>query len=1042
VADSTLVGRTAEFARLGGYLSRAGSGGGLVVVAGEAGIGKTRLVDELATGAAASHGVVRGRADEHETVAFGLWLGPLRQLDLPHPGTDASIAASELRWDVVDLLVSGLRSSGPALVVLDDLHWADDDSLWILEHVTDRVVDADVTIVATTRPSAEARAARWHNVYRRAEVVALDGLDVAEVQELSSRMGATASDAEALWRRTGGNPLFIREVVAAGAGNAAMSGDLLAASIDRAGPDVARVVSLLAIAGPDTPREILASAVEVEPDDLDVHLDAARRADLVRDDSGVLRLRHDLIADAAARRLSPAERRRLHVALGDAWAARPGPTALAAVARHRVSSIGPATSDDQRATAAAAADTVLEAAGSLVTSGRAADATRVLRQARIALEPRADVTTDLKARLALAEFESRWAVDDIEGAMAMAEAGVTLAAATDDPVLQATAALAAVSHHNPMAPHPALAARVAEADEHLPASHDAIDPTLRIRLRSRRSVLMLSLPEQQQEALVVGDDAVARARELADPAVHVQAISDRYFALPRPEDFDARDRGAEEILDIARVTGRTEFARRGQEWRFAAKLSSGDLDGAVAALTELEALASILPSPYWRWAAALRRSSLLALLGDRQGAIDLLVSARQVAAGAAPDAEIHGLECGCRLSIATLYGRTDGGADMLHRDNVAAMGDVPVLFLQSRFALSEATFDDAAAARRRLQPWRGRFDAALYEIEGLSSVSAMATTAVMIGWTEVAAELRAIMRPFAGRLVGGNGLLIDVPVDHQLAALALLEDDLDEAARRAHAAVAFARRLRLPTIEARTLSLLADVSERRGDAAAAASARDAASVIAEPLGMLLHPTGGAPQAAPVRRVPQVEREASARLDGGRWFIDSPYGTGHVADSTGMGQLVQLLAAPGREVASVDLAGAATGGEVVVNSDLGPQLDARAKREYRRRIAELQSEIDEAEAHHDPERAEKHRVELDALLGELRSAVGLGGRDRPQGSGNERARINVARNVRRAIAAIRGAVPDLGAHLEVSVRTGHQCSYAPEPAALLIWHIDR
>ncbi len=149
---------------------------------------------------------------------------------------------------------------------------------------------------------------------------------------------------------------------------------------------------------------------------------------------------------------------------------------------------------------------------------------------------------------------------------------------------------------------------------------------------------------------------------------------------------------------------------------------------------------------------------------------------------------------------------------------------------------------------------------------------------------------------------------------------------------------------------------------------------------------------------------------SLRRDDGVWFLSSPHGDGHVADSLGMRQLARLLAAPGSELAAVDLVGAEKGREVVVASDLGPALDARAKREYRRRISELQAEIEEAEDHNDPERAAKHRIELDALLDELRAAVGLGGRDRPQGSGAEKARINVSRNVRRAIAVGRHRGP--------------------------------
>ena len=79
--------------------------------------------------------------------------------------------------------------------------------------------------------------------------------------------------------------------------------------------------------------------------------------------------------------------------------------------------------------------------------------------------------------------------------------------------------------------------------------------------------------------------------------------------------------------------------------------------------------------------------------------------------------------------------------------------------------------------------------------------------------------------------------------------------------------------------------------------------------------------------------------------------------------------------------------------------------------------------------------------MDALLRELRRAVGLGGRDRPTGSDAERARINVARSLRRAIAAISDQSPLLGAHLTDSVRTGGHCMYLAEPTAALSWTVD-
>jgi hypothetical protein len=180
--------------------------------------------------------------------------------------------------------------------------------------------------------------------------------------------------------------------------------------------------------------------------------------------------------------------------------------------------------------------------------------------------------------------------------------------------------------------------------------------------------------------------------------------------------------------------------------------------------------------------------------------------------------------------------------------------------------------------------------------------------------------------------------------------------------------------------------------------------------------------------------------ASLRRTGRTWRVEAPQGAADIPHSIGLAQLARILAAAPEEVEAVDLASGE--GPAVVERDLGPALDATAKRAYRRRLAELQAEVDEADEHHDPERAARARLEVEALMGELRRAVGLGGRDRPSASSVEKARINVARSVRRAISAVGSALPALGAHLEVSIVTGRSCRYAPEPAAALRWTVER
>ena len=112
------------------------------------------------------------------------------------------------------------------------------------------------------------------------------------------------------------------------------------------------------------------------------------------------------------------------------------------------------------------------------------------------------------------------------------------------------------------------------------------------------------------------------------------------------------------------------------------------------------------------------------------------------------------------------------------------------------------------------------------------------------------------------------------------------------------------------------------------------------------------------------------------------------------------------------------------------SDAGEILDKQARTEYRRRLAELRTELADAENCHDGGRAAKTRAEIDALEQQLRSAIGLGNRSRRASSDVERRRVAVTRAIRAAIAGIERHYPELGTHLTDSVRTGYICTYSP------------
>jgi hypothetical protein len=175
-------------------------------------------------------------------------------------------------------------------------------------------------------------------------------------------------------------------------------------------------------------------------------------------------------------------------------------------------------------------------------------------------------------------------------------------------------------------------------------------------------------------------------------------------------------------------------------------------------------------------------------------------------------------------------------------------------------------------------------------------------------------------------------------------------------------------------------------------------------------------------------------------------------TVRVRDLKGMHYLARLFADPGREYHVLDLVAAETSSVVQVDSsqpariprsalgDAGEMLDAQAKDAYRRRLAEIDDDIEQAQAIGDGERAAQADAERDFLLRELSRAVGLSGRDRRAASASERARAGVTRAIRQAITRIAEHHPQLGEHLSRTIRTGTYCAYMPDPRAPTEWRI--
>jgi TolB-like protein/tetratricopeptide (TPR) repeat protein len=163
-----------------------------------------------------------------------------------------------------------------------------------------------------------------------------------------------------------------------------------------------------------------------------------------------------------------------------------------------------------------------------------------------------------------------------------------------------------------------------------------------------------------------------------------------------------------------------------------------------------------------------------------------------------------------------------------------------------------------------------------------------------------------------------------------------------------------------------------------------------------------------------------------RRDGRVWTVDYEGAGAQLVELKGFHDIARLLRTPAEPVHCLELSGAAP-----TPQSRHDVLDARARREYKQRVEELQADLERAESDNDPARADALRAELDAVVDELVRATGLGGRSRTMAGDAERARSATTWRIRSAIKKIRAAHPRLGQHLANSVRTGVFCVYDPE-----------
>ena len=350
-----IVGRQRELGALQSWLAAARSGAGrLVLCAGEPGIGKTRLAQELAGVALAGGSAVAwGRCVEADGAPpFWPWRQVLRSLGVdPDAVLAGDVESPADRFRAFDEVSEAARRAAGVsglVVILDDIHWADEPSLLVLRHLAQQVAGAKLLVLATFRDVEPAGVLPrvLPELLRSPGVERLDlrGFGLDEVRE--QLPVSPVADPCAVLELTGGNPLFVREVARAVADGTWRPDrpprtvlDVVGARLDRVSPACRRLVQVAAIVGRDFSLAVVAAALR-EPIETSLPLvDEAVAHGLVERVAATQEHRfvHALTREAVEASLPAAQRVDLHRAVAKAIEAQHAGDLsdhLADVARH------------------------------------------------------------------------------------------------------------------------------------------------------------------------------------------------------------------------------------------------------------------------------------------------------------------------------------------------------------------------------------------------------------------------------------------------------------------------------------------------------------------------------------------------------------------------------------------------------------------------------------------------------------------------------------------------------------------------------------
>ncbi|WP_405796846.1 ATP-binding protein [Streptomyces sp. NBC_01506] len=1132
-----LIGRDHPAGVLRAEIGRAtDSHGGLVLVAGEAGIGKTTLVTAAALearqrgalvlggscweGSAPGYwpwvqvvrGMRRGVGEEEWAKAEEAAGGRLAVLLGEAAGADEAKDAFSV-YDAVTTALVTISQHRPVVVVLDDLHWADTASLRLLEFAAQHAWFERLLLIGTYRdvevdtPGHPLQQLILPLVARATAAVTLTGLDrddVGALLALTTGREPAPTLVDEVHSRTGGNPFFVEQTARLWHGGSPVSTiapgvrDAVRRRLSMLPNPVGDLLLTASVLGREFHRQVLAAVTASPVPHVDRLLDRAVAARLVvTRGGGRFAFAHDLVRETLYACLEEPDAARLHGAVVRSLATAPALSEKivpADLARH-AHLAGETVDRDHRI------DLLLAAARDASSRLAADEAVGHFRRALEVAETSGEGDPRRAVLIALDLAGELRAHGMEEEAQRYYDRAVTPARELGDPELLTRVALTLHQQQD-------IPGQGSQAGELLHEAYRALFGGGGAGAGQGSDAGGGGSGSEEMERMA--QDLAVRATDLArrddDDDALAFSLWARHDTIWGLGSSDERLALTTEMSAVARRTQNLDMEVHAGAMRWVTLLEMGD-PRYLGQLRTYRTLADRAGKRRHELGKAVDMGIVAAFTGDFEQAEKWYADTLEVMCG---HAAFGYLTSHLRWALLMMRGRYEE-ADAVTRGLDGVDYPFPVL-LEGIAAIERG---DTARALRLLHEVADR-------PEPVSRVLAplwfrlLAHTAAASGDPALIAKARDALGAHSGRwLVALYGCDISGPVDLWLGLLDAAEGRWDAAVAAFTSARDSADRLQARPWSLRAGLALADALRARGgagDAAAEAALRAETARAAAAMG-LRHlerrgpevqaevvrpelvrpgvrpaavpgaadepasptpPTSPDPPDADTRRGPWVNgpwaedagpggpgvdagsrtemgtgtdtdtvadtaqpqpptSRREFRRDGAVWALAFDGRAVHVPDAKGLRDLHTLVSHPGTDFPAVRLLSPDGGETAVAAHAMGgdPVLDERAKAEYRRRLDQLDQEIDRAGERGDDARAAAYDRERQALLDELRTAAGLGGRTRRLGDEAERARKTVTARIRDTLRKLDALHPELAAHLRRSVTTGATCAYRPD-----------